>query len=178
MKLSGKNKVSLIVASIAAVGGIIAALVAGLGGSSGGTTVNNSHNFKICTNGTTCGEGGATVGAGVPSQTGSASPPVSIVSPLPSGSASLGKLYQEEAYNHLGTDVFSDPEGASASGPPQIPFGTYVMVKCYSLNESSMPSINDFYLVETAPWANEYAPANTFLNADTSKTLDPDVPKC
>jgi len=89
------------------------------------------------------------------------------------------KLYTELAYNHLGTDVFQDPMGdAVTSGPVFIPFGTEVKVKCWAPNKSSMGSINAFYLVETPPWAGKYAPANTFLNADTTGTLDPHVPEC
>jgi hypothetical protein len=89
------------------------------------------------------------------------------------------KLYKEETYNHLGTKVFSDPTGGAVThGPVSIPFGTQVLVKCWSPNESGMKSINVFYLVETSPWKGEYAPANTFLNADTSGARDPDVPEC
>jgi hypothetical protein len=53
-------------------------------------------------------------------------------------------------------------------------------VECWAPNESGVGSINVFYLVETAPWAGEYAPANTFLNANApgDGALDPDVPKC
>ncbi len=68
--------------------------------------------------------------------------------------------------------------GAVTSGPVAIPFETHVLVKCWARNESGMGSINAFYLVETSPWAGEYAPANTFLNADTTGSLDPDVPQC
>ena len=68
--------------------------------------------------------------------------------------------------------------GAAVSGPQSIKFGTYVLVKCWAPNDSGMSSINVFYLVETPPWTGEYAPANTFLNADTTGSLDPDVPKC
>jgi hypothetical protein len=90
-----------------------------------------------------------------------------------------GQLYKEETDNHLGTDVFRDSMGdAVTSGPVSIPFGTQVLVKCWSPNRSSMGSINAFYLVETPPWAGDYAPANTFLNADTSGALDPKVPEC
>lgn len=96
-----------------------------------------------------------------------------------SSGAPSGSLYQEETYNRRGTDVFSDPMGdAVTSGPVSIPFETHVMVKCWARNESGMGSINAFYLVETSPWAAEYAPANTFLNADTTGSLDPDVPQC
>jgi len=108
------------------------------------------------------------------SASGQVRPPV--VRPSP---GSLGKLYPEKTYNHQGTDVFSDPMGdAVISGPVSIPFGTHVLVKCWAPNESEMSSINAFYLVETKPWANEYAPADTFLNTDTSEGLDPLVPEC
>jgi hypothetical protein len=90
-----------------------------------------------------------------------------------------GKLYTEVTDNHLGTDVFRDPMGdAVITGPVSIPFGTQVKVRCWAQNESTMGSINAFYLVETQPWAGEYAPANTFLNADTTGSLDPKVPEC
>jgi hypothetical protein len=129
---------------------------------------------------------------GSPKQSGTppVSPTGSVTSPAASDSEatnaspavqpnSSGKLHTEETYNHLGTDVFSDPAGAAVSrGPAFIPFGTNVQVKCYARNESTMTSINDFYLVETPPWKGEYAPANTFLNADTTGSLDPKVPRC
>jgi hypothetical protein len=89
------------------------------------------------------------------------------------------KLRREKADNHLNTDVFRDPEGdAVTRGPAFIRYGTWVLVKCWAPNKSTMGSINDFYLVETPPWRGEYAPANTFLNGDTAGARDPDVPKC
>ncbi|MGH3185669.1 MAG: hypothetical protein ACRDPY_00805 [Streptosporangiaceae bacterium] len=92
---------------------------------------------------------------------------------------STDKLYTEVTDNHLGTDVFKDPMGdAVTSAPISIPYGTQVLVKCWAPNESGMGSINVFYLIETRPWAGEYAPANTFLNADTTGALDPDVHEC
>lgn len=104
---------------------------------------------------------------------GSASPPV------PASSPAKGKLHWEETYNHLGTDVFSDNYGdAVTSGPESISFGTWVEVKCWAPNKSGMGSINVFYLIESAPWKGDYAPANTFLNGDTSGDLDPKVPEC
>jgi hypothetical protein len=94
-------------------------------------------------------------------------------------SGPTGKLYTEVTDNHLGTDVFKDPMGdAVTSGPVSIPYGTHVLVKCWAPNESGMGSINAFYLIETRPWIGDYAPANTFLNADTTGALDPDVPEC
>ena len=94
-------------------------------------------------------------------------------------SGPTGKLYTEVTDNHLGTDVFKDPMGdAVTSGPVSIPYGTHVLVKCWASNESDMGSINAFYLIETKPWIGDYAPANTFLNADTTGALDPDVPEC
>jgi hypothetical protein len=91
----------------------------------------------------------------------------------------VGRSYAEVTDNHLGTDVFGDPRGdAVTSGPASIPFGTRVSVECWMPNESGMGSINAFYLVKTDPWVGEYAPANTFLNADTAGSLDPDVPMC
>jgi hypothetical protein len=111
------------------------------------------------------------------SEASSATP--TVASPEQSASEGPSKLYEEETYNHLGTKVFRDPAGdAITSGPVSIPFGTQVLVKCWAPNESDMGSINAFYLVETRPWAGEYAPANTFLNADTTGDLDPHVPKC
>jgi hypothetical protein len=122
---------------------------------------------------------GATVSATI-------SPSVSTASAIPavtprasSSGRSQAKLYWELTDNHLGTDVFSDPMGdAVTAGQEFIPYHTNVRVKCWAPNESGMGSINVFYLVETPPWAGEYAPANTFLNADTSGSLDPDVPEC
>jgi hypothetical protein len=95
-----------------------------------------------------------------------------------SSSSASGRLYREETYNHLGTRVFSNPMGGAVGGSQSIEFGTYVLVKCWAPNESGMSSINVFYLLETPPWTGEYAPANTFLNADTKGSLDPDVPRC
>jgi hypothetical protein len=90
-----------------------------------------------------------------------------------------GTLHKEETYDDLGTEVFRNPMGSAiARGPVSIPFGTQVLVKCWAPNESDMTSINAFYLVETSPWTGEYAPADAFLNADTSGALDPQVPKC
>lgn len=91
------------------------------------------------------------------------------------------RLYTEVADNRLGTDVFTDPEGeVPTRAPAQIPFGETVEVACWAPNESGMGSINAFYLVKTAPWIGEWAPANTFLNANASgaSEIDPDVPKC
>jgi hypothetical protein len=99
--------------------------------------------------------------------------------PTLSGSKPTGQYVLEEAYNHRGSPLFRDPMGdAITSGPPSIPFGSKVWVKCYTPNESSMGSVNDFYLVESPPYAGEYASADTFLNADTPGTLDPKVPEC
>jgi hypothetical protein len=89
------------------------------------------------------------------------------------------KLHSEVTYNRLGTDVFSDPTGSAVTkGPASIPFGTHVEVSCWAANDSGMTSINAFYLIATHPWQGDYAPANTFLNADTTGTLDPHVPPC
>ena len=110
---------------------------------------------------------------------GKAATAVSPSLPSPTGSSAAGTLYKEEAYNHLGTEVFRNPMGSAiADSPVSIPFGTQVLVKCWAPNESGMARINAFYLIETSPWSGEYAPANTFHNADTSAALDPQVPKC
>lgn len=130
--------------------------------------------------------GGPTVSAGTGSSSTSASPSESApasasptVSPLVTPSGPTGKLHPEMTDNHLGTDVFKDPlGGAVTSGPVSIPYGTQVLVKCWAKNESTMTSINAFYLIETKPWVGDYAPANTFLNADTTGALDPQVHEC
>jgi hypothetical protein len=110
---------------------------------------------------------------------GTATAAISPSLPSPTRSSAAGTLHKEEAYNHLGTEVFRNPMGSAiAGGPVSIPFGTQVLVKCWAPNESGMTSISAFYLVETPPWAGEYAPANTFLNADTSGVPDPQVQKC
>jgi hypothetical protein len=89
------------------------------------------------------------------------------------------KLYIEVTGNHLGTALFSDQMGdAVTKGPTSIPYGTRVHVKCWAPNESGIASINVFYLVETPPWAGDYAPANAFLNPDLTGPLDPQVPEC
>jgi hypothetical protein len=90
-----------------------------------------------------------------------------------------GTLHKEEAYSHRGTEVFRNPMGSAiVGGPVSIPFGTQVLVKCWAPNESGLTSVDAFYLVETSPWAGEYAPANTFLNVDTSGAPDSQVSKC
>jgi hypothetical protein len=124
---------------------------------------------NICANSSSCSGGASNASRPSDTEGSSASP----------SSKAYGNLYNEETYNHRGTDVFKDPMGdAVVSGAVSIPFGTHVMVKCWAPNQSSMGSINVFYLVETRPWTGEYAPANTFLNADSSGSLDPQVPKC
>ena len=97
----------------------------------------------------------------------------------PATGRTAGRLYTEMTDNHLGTKVFSNSEGGAVSrGPISIPFGQHVKVKCWASNQSTMSSVNDFYLIETPPWASEFAPANTFLNSDTTGALDPKVPEC
>jgi hypothetical protein len=149
------------VALIGAVGAIVAAAITAatsLGGSPGGSAGTNQ---------------GPTSTAAPPS----ASAGTTVAEPTTA--AKTGKLYPEVTDNHLGTDVFADPMGdAVTSGPVSIPYGTHVLVKCWAPNESGMGSINDFYLIETKSWTGDYAPANTFLNADTTGALDPDVPEC
>ena len=144
----------------------------------GGTTINQSGSGEsVCANNSSCG--GATPGGTPTHRGGNSALSTTAGGPRASASDALGKLYREETYNHLGTKVFSNPEGyAAISGPASIPFGTWVKVKCWAPNESAMGSINAFYLVETSPWTGDYAPADTFLNADTSGSLDPNVPKC
>ncbi|MGD0555418.1 MAG: hypothetical protein ABSA93_10615 [Streptosporangiaceae bacterium] len=106
-------------------------------------------------------------------------PPTWYPTPITTPAAAAGTLYTEVTDNHLGTDVFQDPEGdAVTSGPAAIPYGTRVGVKCWAPNESGMGSINAFYLLETPPWKGDFAPANTFLNADTAGSIDPNVPEC
>ena len=110
---------------------------------------------------------------------GTATPATSPALSSPTKSAAAGTLHKEETYHYPGTEVFRTPAGAAiVGGPASIPFGTQVWVKCWAPNESGMSSVNAFYLVETSPWAGEYAPANTFLNADTSRALDPKIPRC
>jgi hypothetical protein len=156
--------IQVTVALISAAGLIVAAAVtaaANLGSSPGDTP-------------TTHPDSGASASSSAP-----ASPTVTVSEPAPSTSQPASKFHNEETDNHRGTSVFLDPMGdAPTSGPADIPFGTQVAVKCWARNESGMGSINAFYLVETPPWAGEYAPANTFLNADTTGTLDPLVPRC
>jgi hypothetical protein len=116
-------------------------------------------------------------GAGSASAAASASS--TVADPTSSPRLSQGKLHWEMTDNRLGTDVFRDPMGdVVMSGPVSIPYHTWILVKCWAPNDSGMGSINVFYLVETPPWAGEYAPANTFLNADTTGALDPNVRQC
>jgi hypothetical protein len=88
----------------------------------------------------------------------------------------------EIADNRNGVPVFGSPDG-STTNAPEIPFATRVKVACYTPNESGMASINDFYLIKSAPWKNAYAPADTFANGDPlgqpgSTNIDPAVPLC
>jgi hypothetical protein len=154
---------------------MLACVVLITAGCSFANTTNNSN-----TNNGSCnaagGNNSVNCSSGAPTTTGAVVDPHGLTqSPGP-----VGKLVAEEAYTHLGVPVFSDPQGDTiASGPPRIPFGTIVGVQCYAPNESGMGSVNDFYLLESPPqWRGDYAPANTFLNADTAGTLDPKVPKC
>jgi hypothetical protein len=167
-KKINKGTVTIAVALITAFSAITTTLITTLASGSTASPPNQAPSPPSPTIGITSASGTA-------SPTGIASSPsVSAITDV-----SPDKLYTEEAYNHLGTDVYSDQFGdAVVSGPVSISFGTYVKVQCWARNESGMGSINAFYRVETPPWKGEYAPANTFLNADTPTALDPHVPEC
>jgi hypothetical protein len=114
-----------------------------------------------------------------PSPPGTSTPPATPGQPAPGS----GRLHLETTDNHLGTQVFRDPEGDAVQANQAIPYDTRVLVKCWTQNQSSMSSINAFYLIETSPWTGDYAPADTFANgdplgADGSTALDPAVPQC
>jgi hypothetical protein len=79
--------------------------------------------------------------------------------------------------------VFSNAQGGAVSQDERIPYDIHVDVKCWVPNESSMSSVNAFYLIETVPWRGDYAPANTFANGDPvgqpgSTAIDAAVPEC
>jgi hypothetical protein len=111
-------------------------------------------------------------------------PPISVLPPQTGALASA--LRPEIADNHLGTPVFSGPEGdaPTGSGPDRIPYGTTVKVECWApANHSGITSIKAFYLVQTKPWIGLWAPANTFANGDPlgkagTTVIDPAVPEC
>lgn len=97
--------------------------------------------------------------------------------------APTGTLYLEITDNHAGTPVFGDPSGGAASSNSNIDYDTAVQVACWAPNTSQMSSINAFYLIETAPWKGDYAPADTFANGDPvgqpgGTVIDPNVPEC
>ena len=115
------------------------------------------------------------------------SSPTSTVNTSPAPNATQhsesSRLHVEITDNGLGTQVFSSPQGGAVSQNGAIPYDTYVKVECWTKNESTMHSINAFYLIESAPWVGDYAPADTFANGDPigepgSTTIDPAVPEC
>jgi hypothetical protein len=115
-----------------------------------------------------------------PVTAGSAGPATSSPSPRP---APTRGFHIEITDNEQGTPVFSNPGGAAVAQNGIIPFNRRVLVKCWTPNESTMSSVNAFYLIETPPWSGDYAPANTFANGDPvgqpgSTTIDPAVPEC
>lgn len=101
-----------------------------------------------------------------------------------------GRLHVEIADNHLGTPLFSSPEGGAVPNgvPGRIKYGTRVLVECYAPNQSGMTSVNDFYLImggvhgQMKDIRHTYAPADTFANGgpmgNNPDTIDPAVPKC
>ena len=111
-------------------------------------------------------------------------PSTSVPPPTPGRPARrAARLRPEITDNHLGTQVFRDPEGDAVPADQSIPYDTRVLVKCWTQNQSSMSSINAFYLIETSPWTGDYAPADTFANGDPlgtdgSTAIDPAVPQC
>jgi disulfide bond formation protein DsbB len=119
-----------------------------------------------------------TPASGQPTSSATTSPTPSATQP-----SEPSRPYAEITDNRQGTQVFSNPQGDAVTQNEVIPFDTHVRVKCWANNESAMTSINAFYLVETAPWAGDYAPADTFANGDPvgqpgSTTIDPAVPEC
>jgi hypothetical protein len=119
---------------------------------------------------------------GAPAATsGTASSPAATASARESAAAP--SLHGEVTDNRNGTQVFGSPEGAAAAGESSIPYDTTVSVLCWAPNNSAIVSINAFYLVETSPWRDDYAPADTFANGDPvgqpgSTAIDPSVPRC
>jgi len=111
--------------------------------------------------------------------TGTAQPGHSPADPSPRPAT----LYPEITDNENGTPVFGSAQGRAVTHDESIPFDRRVLVKCWAPNESAMTSVNAFYLVETAPWSGDYAPADTFADGDPvgqsgSTTIDPAVPEC
>lgn len=116
------------------------------------------------------------------SATPTASPSATDTSPLLRPTPT-SRLYPEITDNETGTPVFANDLGDAVTQDESIPFDRHILVKCWAPNKSTMSSINAFYLVETAPWSGDYAPANTFANGDPvgqpgSTTIDPAVPEC
>ena len=160
-------------------GGLVAIVVAVIGAAGAVTAATIPAIFSDpatpTASATTPGPGPITSSADVPS------PTTQLPTHVPVTQS--GPLFAEWTDNHLGTKVFADPEGDAVAANQLIPFDTEVQVKCWADNKSEMGSINAFYLVETNPWANRYAPANTFANGDPigqpgSTAIDPAVPHC
>jgi hypothetical protein len=81
-----------------------------------------------------------------------------------------------------GSPVFADPR-LNADMVSYIPFGTRVQVVCFTLNKSRTGATSAFYLIETPPWNDLFAPADTFANgkpagAAGAASIDPKVVQC
>jgi hypothetical protein len=117
---------------------------------------------------------------GVPTESAS-SQATSASTPKPSRTGV--RLHTEVADHVGGIPVFASPDGTPATAGA-IPIGTSVQVQCYADNESGMPSVNYFYLIQTPPWKGDYASANAFANGATigvttgADPIDPSVPAC
>ena len=90
----------------------------------------------------------------------------------------------EEQTGSLGANTFADPVLLQDQAL-KIPPNTTVSVRCY-LYAPSLPSVlpdGNWYLLETSPWTDRWAPANSFMNGDvpggpTLHNTDFAVPEC
>lgn len=72
-----------------------------------------------------------------------------------------------EQTGKFGANTFADPRTGSGQGTVIPPFTT-VMVQCrfYSPIMTSLEPDGYWYLIVDEPWANTWAPANSFMNGD------------
>lgn len=142
-------------------------------GCSFANTTNNSN-----TNNGSCnaagGNNSVNGSSGAPTTTGTdVDQPSLTQSPGP-----VSKLIAEEASTHLGTGVQRPAGDTIASGLPRIPSARS------SASSATPQRVGDGQRQRLLPagippqWRGDYAPANTFPNADAAGTLDPKVPKC
>jgi hypothetical protein len=83
---------------------------------------------------------------------------------MPAAGQASGPTHDEVAGANAGVNTYSNPYTLAHAGT-RIPFLTHVAVSC-KVDAPTMPSVTYWYLVQTAPWNEYYAPADSFLNGD------------